>query len=231
MATDPTGAAPAQPAPAFASELQAREHRDSQDALRAEFAVAAERDSGEFENNERIIAGTIARLSPEEQERYRSGTLEDGTSLRLDPETRRAVLDAAIATTPAVLAEAAKRHGGNQKAAIEEMMRSDPFRRGPYWRGPDADLLQRIYRDCFRDAAAESTAQASAQPNPPAPAPKPGAGVPLERVDWDAVRAFVVEHGREPGAEAKGIALLTGSGLTPERARAVVNYARASWLR
>jgi len=219
---DKATAAPAAHEPTFASDWQRREYRDKQDSLRLE---RTEANNGEFASDERIIASTIGRLSPEEKKRYQSGALADGTSFRLDPETRRALVDASLATVPAALAEAAKRHGGNQKTAIEEMMRN---RSGPYWKGPDSELLQRTYRECIRSAAQAPTNASNASAPARSAAPAKAAGsVSIDQVDMGRVFAYAREHRSDPKAYEKGIAELTGAGVSPKDAKAVADYVRS----
>jgi len=217
--------APAAQGPAFASAWQAREHRDRQDATKLELAEVEFSNIGESASNERIIDSALNRLSPEERARYKTGAFDDGTSLRLDPATRRAFVDGALATTPKVLTEATARHGGDRKKAFAEMLRADPFHHGPYWKGPEAEILQRLHRDSYRTAEA-APAVSSAPAQSAAPARAPGT-VSIDRVDMGQVYARARELRTDPKAREKGIAELKAAGLSPKDAAAIADYARS----
>jgi hypothetical protein len=179
------------------------EYRDFRDAQRAEVGLSDWHDSGEENANVRLINNRLNRMPPEERAAYESGVTADGTRLLNDPATLRK-LAAEARQSPAVLTEAAKKHNGNERAAIESLMAD---RNSIYWKSADSENLQARYRDLIRESeVVHDTIAAS----------------PKE--DLDRLWAFVREHANETGFERTFVSEFVAKGLSVNEAHAAALF-------
>jgi hypothetical protein len=127
------------------AEERATAARDASDAKAASKALRIEW-GDEAASNLRVLRSYVDSLPAAEREALMHKELPDGRLALNDPATVQALVRKARAAPPA-LVEAAKKHGGDDLAALREMMKN---RSGPYWKGRDAERLQARYRDLLR---------------------------------------------------------------------------------
>lgn len=212
-AIEPSAPAPApvgQPAPHFRSDLERNEHRDNQDRESARLGLSDWLDSGEYHSNVRLINGHLDRMPEAERAKYDGAVLENGTLALNDPATLRQ-LAADARTLPAGFAETAnQKHGGNVLEAIEAMMGS---RNGAYWKGPDAERYQTVYRDLITEReSVKERLEAHYAKNPR---------------DYEQALQAIRENWDAPGFEKQSIETLISHGRTATEAHAIAAYFKA----
>ncbi len=201
-------------APKFKSALQEAEHlaQSQRETARNELAIEW---GNELEPTLRAIDSHIQAMQPDRREAL-NAVNDKGVHRLLDAGELKK-LGAEARQPPAALAELAKKdYGGDQRRALEHMMKD---RRGPYWRGPDAERHQAAYRDLVRAEEAETKVVEAHY-----------ADAKNAKARDDAMAWLRTESSKVGFDEAafvqQEIGKLIAKGVSPARARATANYFR-----